>query len=108
MVQATASVLDGWAWHEMKALLLPSFTRLALILRRIDTLGKWPEVLLDAYVAIIPRTQEALGVLFFLSFCCGLQCALAILKGGSMSELPPQTSCWQRSQLCGSIVFPLT
>ena len=44
----TAGSLDGWGWREMKALSLPWFDRLAVILALVEELGVWLKGLLDA------------------------------------------------------------
>ena len=51
--KSTGGGLDGWAWNEVKALSLSWFLGLALVLRQIETAGKWPQGLLDAYIAMI-------------------------------------------------------
>ena len=53
---AAAGSLDGWGWREFKALPVSWFDGLARILRwRI--LRVWPEGLLHAYIAMIPKTD---------------------------------------------------
>ena len=52
---ATAGSLDGWGWRELKSLLVPWFDCLARILAEVEELGVWPEGLLDAYIAMIPK-----------------------------------------------------
>ena len=53
--KSTASGLDGWAWNEIKALLLPWFSDLAILLELVETSGIWPQGLLDAYIAMLRR-----------------------------------------------------
>ena len=55
--KSTAAGLDGWVWNEIKALSLSWFVGLALVLRQIETVGQWPQGLLDAYIAMIPKTE---------------------------------------------------
>ena len=55
--KSTAGGLDGWAWNEIKALSLSWFVGLALVLRQIETAGEWPQGLLDAYIAMIPKAE---------------------------------------------------
>ena len=55
--KSTAGGLDGWGWKELKALPLPWFDGLARILRLVEETGVWPDGLLDAYVALIPKTD---------------------------------------------------
>ena len=55
----TAGGLDGWAWNEIKALPLPWFSGLAVLLELVQTSGGWPQGLLDAYIAMIPKADGA-------------------------------------------------
>ena len=55
--KSTAGGLDGWAWHEIKALLLPWVSGLAILLELVETAGTWPQGLLDAYIAMIPKAD---------------------------------------------------
>ena len=52
---STAGGLDCWAWNELKALPLPWFSGLAILLELVETNGVWPQGLLDAYIAMIPK-----------------------------------------------------
>ena len=54
---STAGGLDGWAWNEIKALPLPWFSGLAILLELVETAGIWPQGLLDAYFAMIPKAD---------------------------------------------------
>ena len=40
--ESTAGGLDGWAWNEVKALPLPWFSGLAILLELVETNGVWP------------------------------------------------------------------
>ena len=53
----TAGRFDGWAWNEIKALSLSWFVGLALVLLQIESAGKWPQGLFDAYIAMIPKAE---------------------------------------------------
>ena len=53
---ATGS-LDGWGWRELKVLPVSWFDELARILTVVEDLGVWPDGLLDAYIAMIPKTD---------------------------------------------------
>ena len=55
--KATAGGLDGWAWNEVKALPLPWFSGLAILLELVESTGNWPQGLLDAYIAMIPKAD---------------------------------------------------
>ena len=54
---ATAGSLDGWGWRELKSLPVSLFDGLARILTEVEELGVWPDGLLDAYIAMIPKTD---------------------------------------------------
>ena len=41
--KSTAGGLDGWAWNEVKALPLPSFSGLAFLLELVESTGSWPQ-----------------------------------------------------------------
>ena len=53
---ATAGSLDGWGWRELKVLPVSWFDQLARILSKVEDTGVWPDGLLDAYIAMIPKT----------------------------------------------------
>ena len=55
--KSTAGELDGWAWNEVKALPLPWFSGLAILLELVESTGTWPQGLLDAYIAMIPKAD---------------------------------------------------
>ena len=55
--KSTAGGLDGWAWNEIKALPLPWFSGLAILLNLVETSGTWPQGLLDAQIAMIPKAD---------------------------------------------------
>ena len=55
--KSTAGGLDAWAWNEIKALPLPCFSGLAFLLVLVETTGTWPQGLLDAYIAMIPKAD---------------------------------------------------
>ena len=55
--KSTAGGLDGWAWNEIKALPLPWFSGLAILLDLVEITGTWPQGLLDAYIAMIPKAD---------------------------------------------------
>ena len=54
---ATAGSLDGWGWWEFKVLPVPWFDGLARIFSKVENTGVLPEGLLDAYIAMIPKTD---------------------------------------------------
>ena len=53
----TAGGLDGWGWREFKVLPLSWFDELARILTMVEDVGVWPDGLLDAYIAMVPKTD---------------------------------------------------
>ena len=55
--KSTVGGLDGWAWNEIKALPLPWFSGLAILLELVESTGNWPQGLLDAYIAMIPKAD---------------------------------------------------
>ena len=54
---ATAGSLDGWGWREFKAFPVSSFGGLARIFSKVEDTGVWPEGLVDAHIAMIPKTD---------------------------------------------------
>ena len=54
---ATAGSLDGWGWRELKVLPVSWYDGLARILTTVEDTGVWPDGLLDAYIAMIPKTD---------------------------------------------------
>ena len=52
-----AGGLDGWAWNEIKALPLPWFSGLGILLELVETTGVWPQGLLDAFFTMIPKVD---------------------------------------------------
>ena len=55
--KSTSGGVDGWAWNVVKALALSWFLGLALVLRQIETAGRWPQGLLDEFFAMIPEAE---------------------------------------------------
>ena len=53
--QVIAGSLDWWGWRELEALPAPWFNGLARILRAAELDWVWPEGLLDAHIAVIPK-----------------------------------------------------
>ena len=54
---ATAGSLDGWGWRELKVLPVSWYDEFARIFSKVEDLGVWPEGLLNAYIAMIPKTD---------------------------------------------------
>ena len=55
--KVTAGGLDGWGWREFKVLPVSWFDGLARILSCFEDFGIWPDGLLDAYIAMIPKSD---------------------------------------------------
>ena len=53
----SAGGLDDWGWRELKVLPVSWFDELARILTLVEETGVWPDGLLDAYIAMIPKTD---------------------------------------------------
>ena len=116
MKKSTAGGLDGWAWTEVTALSLSWFVGPALVLRQIESLGPWPQGLLDAYIAIIPKAEvdaTPLGhrplcvfpVVYRIWASVRSVCiqGLVLLLG-----IGPGLQCWQRRVLRGCLVLSTT
>ena len=54
---ATAGSLDGWGWRELKVLPVSWYDGLARILTKVEDVGVCPDGLLDAYIAMITKTD---------------------------------------------------
>ena len=54
---ASAGSLDGWGWRELKVLPDSWFDELARILFKVEDVGVWPDGLLDACIAMDPKTD---------------------------------------------------
>ena len=47
----------AWELRELKVLPVSWFDELARILTKVEDTGAWPDGLLDAYIALIPKTD---------------------------------------------------
>ena len=54
---ATVGGLDGWCWREFKAQPVFWFDGLVRIFSKVEDTGVWLEGLLDAFFALIPKTD---------------------------------------------------
>ena len=54
---ATAGGFDGWGWRELNVLPVSWYDEVARILTKVEDFGNWPDGLLDAYIAMIPKTD---------------------------------------------------
>ena len=70
----SAGSLDGWGWRELKALPVSWFDELARILTKVEDLVVWPDGLLDAYIAMIPKTDGDATPLGQRPLACFLLC----------------------------------
>ena len=53
----TAGSLDGWGWRELKSLPVAWYDSLAVLLDRVELDGNWPDGMLDACIAMIPKAD---------------------------------------------------
>ena len=58
----------GWAWNEIESLLPAWFSGLAILLNMVETTAVWPQGLLDAFFAMIPKVDDV----FWVSVLCVL------------------------------------
>ena len=85
--KSTAGSLDGWAWNEIKALPLPWFSGLAILLELVETSGVWPQGLLDAFFAMIPKADGDFYTPWSrLCAGCGLPIFGSGLRGGCLDR----------------------
>ena len=90
----TAGSLDGWGWRELKVLPLSWYDELARILTKVEHVGVWLDGLLDAYNAMIPKTD---GDATLLS-----QRPLSVLRGRwtcSITQVVQRAPLWPASWL---------
>ena len=93
VARAKKSTAGDWmvgAWNEIKALPLPWFSGLCILLELVETNGVWPQGLLDAYIALIPKadgdsTPLGQGPLSVLPVVYRLWASLRL---GHLRELP--------------------
>ena len=90
---ATAGSLDGWGWRELKALPDPWFDGLARILALVEEEGVWPDGLLDAYIAMIPKTDGDATPLGQRPLCV-LPVVYRIWASARMIQLEPWFRSW--------------
>ena len=72
--KVTAGSLGGWRWSELKVLPAPWFDGLARILRMVEADCVWPEGLLDAKIAMIPKVDGDVTPLGATSSLCAACC----------------------------------
>ena len=53
----TAASLHGWDWREFKLLPVVCCDKMAKILPLVEAEGVWPDGILDAYIAMIPKVD---------------------------------------------------
>ena len=96
--KSTAGGLDGWGWRELKALPLPWFDGLARILRLVEETGIWPDGLLDAYVALIPKSGGDATLLGQRPLCV-LPVVHRVWASARMMQLEPWFKSWVPSSV---------
>ena len=94
----TAGSLDGWGWRELKVLPTPWFDGLARILSLVEDTSVWPDGLLDAYIAMIPKTDGDATPLVSEPLVCFLLC-IAFWASARMGQL----GCWFQSWVPQSV-----
>ena len=103
---ATAGILGGWGWRELKVLPVAWFDCLARILSKVEEVGVWLEGLLDAFSPLIPKTDGDATPLG--------QCPLSVLpvvyRVGASARMVPVLGpgfgfqWWRGSWFGGSVV----
>ena len=96
--KSTAGGLDGWGWKELKVLPLPWFDGLACILRLVEETGVWPDGLLDAYVALIPKSGGDATPLGQRPLCV-LPVVYRVWASARMMQLEPLFKSWVPSSV---------
>ena len=91
--KVTAGSLDGWRWRDLKALPLPWFDGLARILRLVEEEGVWPDGLLDAYIAMIPKSDGDATPLGQRPLCV-LPVVYRVWASARMMHLEPWFRSW--------------
>ena len=88
-MNVTAGRLDGWGWRQLKTLPPSWFDGLARILRIVEDAGVWPDGLLDAYKAMIPKVDGARDFLWAAASVCASAGSsnVGLCKGGSVRAL---------------------
>ena len=61
--------LDGWGWRVLKAFHVAWHDSLTDILRVIEEEGPWPQGMLDAYIALIPKVDGDATPLEQMTLC---------------------------------------
>ena len=99
-------------WREFKALPVSWFDGLARIFCKVEDAGIWPEGLLDAYIAMIPKTngdatplgQRPLSVLP-IAYRVWASVKMLQLEDWFRSWVPDSCLlCWGWSQFCRGLV----
>ena len=96
--KSSAGGLDGWGWREPKSLPSPWFDGLARILRVVEETGVWPDGLLDAYVAMIPKSGGDATPLGQRPLCV-LPVVYKIWASARMMQLEPWFKSWAPSSV---------
>ena len=91
--KVSAGSLDGWGWRGLKVLSAPWFDALARILCKVEAHGVWPEGLLDAYIAMIPKV-DCDATLLGQRPLCVLPVVYRVLASARMMQLEPWFKSW--------------
>ena len=90
---ATARSLDVWVWMELKVLPVSWYDELARILTKVEDFGVWPDGLLDAYIAMIPKTDGDATPLGQRPLCV-LPIVYRVWASARMSQLEDWLRSW--------------
>ena len=88
-----AGSLDGWEWRKLKVLPVSWYDELARVLTKVEDLGIWPDGLLDAYIAMIPKTDDDATPLGERPLCV-LTIVYRVCASTRMSQLDEWFGSW--------------
>ena len=89
----SAGSLDGWGWRELKVLPVSWYDELARILTKVEDSGIWPDGPLDAYIAMIPKTDCDATPLGQRPLCV-LPVVYRVCASARMSQLEDRFKSW--------------
>ena len=101
---ATSGSLNGWGWRELKVVPVSWYGELARILTKIENFGVWPDALLDAYIAMFPKTDGDAAPLARGLLVCSLCIVFRLLLVWCSLKVGLRLKCWWRSRFCGGLV----
>ena len=89
----------GRAWNEVKALSLPWFSGLAILLELVESTGVWLQGLLDAYIAMIPKADGDSTPLGHRQLC-GLPVVYRLWAPLRLGHLQEWVEGWLPKSIC--------